>query len=98
GFKMVRDDPGVDVWSDTSALCTRILQGHVGPEDEARAEVVASEIITIHLADFMKQLASLRATGPTAGERAAALSRFGALFLGSLWDVYAGEVLSAAPF
>jgi hypothetical protein len=31
-------------------------------------------------------------------ERANAVARFGRLFLGSLWDVYASRVLSSGPF
>ncbi len=31
GHKDVHDDPGVDVWQDTSTLYTRILAGHVPP-------------------------------------------------------------------
>ena len=29
GFKVVEDDPGSDLWTDTTTLFTRILRGHV---------------------------------------------------------------------
>lgn len=93
GFKDVTDDPGFDVWTDTTTLYTRILRGHIGPEDEANAEVIASGILKLHLLDFLKQLTTFRTEGPTLSDRAAALSRFGRLFLGKLWDVYAREIL-----
>lgn len=98
GFKEIEDDPGFDLWSDTTTLFTRILRGHVGPEAEANAEVVASGIIKIHMFDFLKQLTTFRVEGPTVSDRAAALARFGKLFLGKLWDVYARQALSSSPF
>ena len=98
GFKVVEDDPGSDLWTDTTTLFTRILEGHVKLEDEPQARVVASGIINIHLLDFFKQLTTFRTEGPTPAERASALTRFGKLFLGDLWDVYARRVLSSSPF
>lgn len=98
GFKVVEDDPGSDLWEDTTTLFTRILQGHVGPEDEEGAQVVASGIVRIHLLDFLRQLTTFRAEGPGPAERASAIARFGRLFLGDLWDVYARRVLSSSPF
>ena len=98
GFKVIEDDPGWDLWSDTTTLFTRILEGHVNPEDESQAQVVASGIINIQLLDFLKQLTTFRTEGPTAADRASALTRFGKLFLGDLWDVYARQVLSSSPF
>ena len=99
GFKVIEDDPGFDLWTDTTTLFTRILQGHVGPEKEKTdAKIVASGIISIYLLDFLKQLTTFRTEGPTPAEKASALTRFGKLFLGDLWDVYARRVLSSSPF
>jgi predicted acylesterase/phospholipase RssA len=98
GFKVVEDDPGFDVWADTSTLFTRLLRGHVATADEVDADVVAAGIIRIRLADFLKQLTTFRAEGANATARASALFRFGALFFGKLWDVYARRVLSSGPF
>jgi hypothetical protein len=98
GFKVVEDDPGSDLWTDTTTLFTRILEGHVEPEEEEQAQIVASGIINIHLLDFFRQLTTFRTDGPTPAERASALTRFGKLFLGDLWDVYARRVLSSSPF
>ncbi|MEV4112864.1 GMC oxidoreductase [Nonomuraea sp. NPDC049695] len=85
GHKDVHDDPGADVWHDTSTLYVRILRGHTAPAGDAEAEVVAAGVIRIHLPDFMHQLTTFRTWGP---EGPVALVRFGRLFLGELWDVY----------
>ena len=107
GFKDVYDDPGFDVWKDTTTLYTRVLRGHVSEAEEEAAKrdaaryeemVAASGIIIIHFFDFLRQLTTFRAEGPTLSDRAAALARFGSLFMGKLWDVYARNVLTSSPF
>ena len=97
GHKSVHDDPGNDLYSDTTTLFTRVLEGHVQADQEGSAEVVAAGIIRIHLLDFLRQLTTFRTAGGSALEQAGALGRFGTLFLGSLWDVYAARVLSSGP-
>lgn len=86
GFKTIRDDPGFDVWSDTTTLYTRILEGHVPPGGDA--EVRAAGILRIHMRDFLRQLTTFRAQGPTLAAEAKAVAAFGRLFVGELWDVY----------
>jgi predicted acylesterase/phospholipase RssA len=98
GYKEIIDDPGADLWEDTTTLFTRIFEGHVGPENESNVEPVASGKITIHLRAFLKLLTTFRVDGPTATQEGSALARFGLLFLGNLWDVYARRVLSSSPF
>ncbi|HZA58721.1 MAG TPA: GMC family oxidoreductase [Solirubrobacterales bacterium] len=85
GFKVVEDDPGFDVWRDTTTLYTRVLRGHVAPTQDERAERVAAGIIHIHGLDFAKQLTTFRSDPPG---RLDALRRFGTLFAGDLWKVY----------
>jgi cholesterol oxidase len=86
GFKVVEDDPGVDnVWKDTSTLYTRLLAGHVGPDEDEAAETVASGILHIEPLDFARQMTTFD-TEPDG--RADAVGRFGALFAGNLWEVY----------
>ncbi|MFD0663717.1 hypothetical protein [Thermocatellispora tengchongensis] len=92
GHKDVHDDPGADVWRDTSTLYVRILRGHTAPAGDAGAEVAAAGVITIHLPDFLRQLTTFRTRGPGGAE---ALARFGRLFLGELWDAY--RDLAARP-
>src|SRR5436305_6929192 len=80
GFKLVRDDPGFDIWRDTTTLFTRILRGHLEASQERDAEVVASGILCIRLRDFARQLTTFRTRGPDPAARAGALVRFGWLF------------------
>ena len=68
------------------------------PDQDSDAEVLASGILRIHLLDFLKQLSTFRIEAPSLADRTSALGRFGRLFLGKLWDVYAKEVLSVSPF
>jgi len=96
GHKNVKDDPGLDVWSDTSTLYTHILRGHVDTAAEPSAEIVASGIIHIHLKDFAKQLTTFRTHGPSREARAKALMDFGKLFMGELWDIYGLKAHEAA--
>ncbi len=96
GFKNVKDDPGFDLWSDTSTLYTRILAGHVDADGEAAADIVAAGVLHIHLMDFAKQLTTFRAHGPTLQARARGLGNFGRLFLGDLWDVYGPNAREAS--
>lgn len=96
GFKLVKDDPGLDLWADTSTLYTRILAGHVDDAAEPTAEVVAAGIITIHLLDFAQQLTTFRSRGGSLGERARAIEKFGRLFLGDLWKIYGGKARASA--
>lgn len=84
GRKDVRDDPGFDVWRDTSTLYMTVYSGHLWPGDDSAAPVVASGVITIHVPDFLRQLTTFR-TEPHSGK---AFERFGRFFLGTLWDVY----------
>ena len=92
GQKFVHDDPGFDSWTDVTTLFTRVVRGHVEFDDDG--DVVASGILLIHLGDFLKQLTRFRTEGPTAADRSAALGRFGAFFMGDLWEVYAREILA----
>ena len=96
GVKVVEDDPGLDVWRDTTTLFTRILRGHV--DQDTDAPVVASGVIRIQPIDFLKELTTFRVEGGSLGKRAAGLARFGAFFTGELWDVYARRLLSWGPF
>jgi len=98
GFKEIKDDPGRDVWRDTTTLFSRVLEGHVKEGEDANAKIVAAGIIHIHALDFAKQLTTFRVTGPTLSDRAGAAARFGRLFMGKLWDVYAKNVLTTGPF
>jgi cholesterol oxidase len=85
GFKDVENDPGLDLWPDTSTLFTHIYKGHVPPEGDADAEIVASGILHIRPTDFAVQCTTFRVHP---AHRVDAIGRFGALFAGSLWDAF----------
>lgn len=86
GDKFVHDDPGLDVWSDTTTLNVTIYRG-----TDASGAVAAKGILTIKLSDFARQLATLRVTNaPTIGARLEATARFGRYFAGVLYATYGG--------
>ena len=84
----VHDEPGFDAWSDTTTLFTTIAAG-----DDA----LAAGILRLGMIDFLEQLTTLRTEGPSLADRAAAVARFGLMYLGKLWDVYARRVLTSGP-
>ncbi|MFE5483494.1 GMC oxidoreductase [Streptomyces sp. NPDC056527] len=92
GHKEVHDDPGFDIWSDTSTLYVRMLAGHVPPDGDDEAPLLGAGIIVILAGDFAQQLTTFRASGP---HPARALQSFGRLFLGELWDVYGSHFTPA---
>ncbi|MGI9098141.1 MAG: GMC oxidoreductase [Solirubrobacteraceae bacterium] len=85
GFKEVENDPGFDVWSDTSTLFTHIYAGHVDPAGDDAAEVIATGILHIRPTDFAVQCTTFRVHP---AHRVDAIGRFGVLFAGDLWEVY----------
>lgn len=88
GHKVVHDDPGHDLWADTTTLYTRLLRGHVGWDDAGAPEVLAAGVLRITPLSFARQLTTFRARADTPVRRWDALARFGRLFAGQLWDVY----------
>lgn len=110
GHKDVRDDAGLDLWSDTTTLFVRILPGHVAAERDGSDlddrdpmgtagpdGMVGAGVLRLTPLDLLRQLTTVRVQAATAGERVEAIGRFGQLFLGKLWDVYAQDVLSSSP-
>jgi predicted acylesterase/phospholipase RssA len=107
GRKVVKDTPESDPWRATTTLYTRILKGHVNAAMEQAASEdpvklaqmsVGAGIIVIRMIDFLKQLTTFLVEAPTVAERLGALSEFGRLFFGKLWDVYARDILTSGPF
>jgi hypothetical protein len=88
GKKEVRDDPGFDLWKDTTTLFTRLHQGK-----DASGPVVGAGVLSLGVADLIKLLATFRVThAGSLKERAATVARFGRFFLGELWDTYLRHV------
>lgn len=83
GLKEVHDDPGFDVWRDTTTLFSQVHGGDVG------GPVWGTGILTLRFLEFMRQLGTFEVTGTDDfSEKADAMARFGSAFLGNLWDVY----------
>jgi hypothetical protein len=82
GHKVIKHDKGFDLWPDTTTLYTRLLRGHVDPDADDAAEIVASGILRVQKLDFARQLTTFR--GP-----AGALVKFNLLFADNLREVYA---------
>jgi hypothetical protein len=76
----------------------RGAQPHRHSYEEGSSDVLAAGVIQLPLTNFLKQLTTFHVEGPTEPDRWAALARFGELFLGKLWDVYATSILCSAPF
>ncbi|HET9371251.1 MAG TPA: hypothetical protein VFO19_13415, partial [Vicinamibacterales bacterium] len=93
GFKRIQDDPGPDEWEDTTTLYVRVLRGHVPIDQDGIAPIEAGGIIRIELGDFLVQMTTFRVEGPNLGARINALTRFGNLFLGKLWQVYGPRII-----
>jgi hypothetical protein len=84
GRKEVRDDPGFDLWSDTTTLFTRM---HAG--SDRSGEVVAAGVLTLGVSDLMRLVASMEVLGGDGViDKAETLGRFGRFFMGELWDSY----------
>jgi hypothetical protein len=86
--KDVSDDPGTDAWHDVTEAQVTITRGD---------EVIAHGMLRTGIGDLLEQFTSFRVDGPTLADRSAALARFGALYLGKLWDVYARRFLTYGP-
>ena len=97
GEKLVHDDPGFDLWSDTTTLFIRIFHGYVEATNEDGAPIWGAGILHIHSADLLRQLGTMRAHGPNLGSRATAMKRFARLFLGKLWDTYGQALVPFGP-
>ena len=85
GFKEVKDHGHFDVWGATSTLYTVIREGHT-----KTGAIVATGVLTIHIPDFARQMTTFKVPGARSLlEETDALARFGKVFMGTLWDVFA---------
>ena len=94
GFKDIQGPSVTTLWHETTTLYTQILDGHIAAGQQG--PLFGSGVLVIRPEDFfLKQLFSFRTQGPSAAARLAGLNRFGAMFLGKIWDVYGHQ---AGPF
>ncbi|RKH00618.1 patatin-like phospholipase family protein [Corallococcus carmarthensis] len=85
GTKTLRDDPGPDLWRDTTRLYSYL---HQGPD--ARGPVVGAGVLVLGMRELLHLVSSMRSSRGGV-EGAGMVARFGHLFLGALWDLYAPE-------
>ncbi|MBI3797519.1 MAG: GMC family oxidoreductase, partial [Deltaproteobacteria bacterium] len=72
GFKLIHDDPGFDLWADTTTLYVTVHRG-----DSAVDPVVGKGILTIATKDFARQLTTIQVTNAAnLTDRLKALGRF----------------------
>jgi cholesterol oxidase len=84
GRKDVRNDPGFDLWTDTTTLSTVLHRGR-----DATGEVVGAGILTIGAGGLARMVSTMRASNAgSVAEQAQAVATFGRFFMGELWDSY----------
>ncbi len=89
GVKIVENDgSGLDALRDTTTLFVRVFEGEVSEAGETAATIRGAGVIHIEFFDFLQQMTTFRAEGPSVAAELQALGRFGGLFFGKLWDVY----------
>jgi cholesterol oxidase len=87
---VIEDDPGLDLWADTTTLYVRVLAGHVEDGEEGPDTTqVAAGIIHIHPRDFLRQMTTFRTGGRSPFDHIAAASTFGGLWVRDIIRVYA---------
>lgn len=86
GTKYIKDDPGLDIWSDCTTLYITVRAG-----DAPGGALIGCGVLHIAPRDFLQQLRATRAVnGDSAAARLAAVAKFGTYFAGNLWQVYGG--------
>jgi cholesterol oxidase len=83
GFKLIRDDGGLDLWDDTTTLFVTITEG-----DDASGAVVAKGVVHIAPEDFAEQLTTMDARDCRDHPAPLGLAAFGELFAQDLWKQY----------
>jgi cholesterol oxidase len=82
GYKEVRDDRGIDVYSDTTELYATVH------ENDKDGPVVAKGIMKISAEDVLNLIKTMSAHDREGKSSVLERARFGKLFIGDLWDVY----------
>lgn len=94
GFKEVKDDPGLDLWHDTTTLFITVHEG-----ESEQSPVLGKGILHIHPTDFLRQMTTMAVSNaPNPVVKLEALARFGLFFAGTLFEVYGGVLARPAVF
>jgi predicted acylesterase/phospholipase RssA len=84
GKKEVRDDPGFDLWTDTTTLFTQLHQG-----TDKNGPVVGAGILSLGVKDLLKLVSTVTViNAQSSKDKVATVAKFGQFFMGELWDSY----------
>lgn len=84
GKKEVRDDPGFDLWTDTTTLFTQLHQG-----TDKNGPVLGAGILTLGVKDLLKLVSTVTVINAHSNiDKVATVAKFGQFFMGELWDSY----------
>jgi cholesterol oxidase len=90
GYKLVRDDKGLDVWKDTSTLFITV---HNGASEHS--PVLGKGILVIETKDFIKQMTTMKVLNATSKlQELKILFEFGKYFSGSIFEIYIKDKLT----
>lgn len=84
GQKEVENDPGLDMWKDTTTLFCKLYKGN-----NRSAPIIGAGVLRITMPGFLKQLSTMRVTNTQSrSEKLGAYLTFANFFAGQLWDTY----------
>ena len=90
GHKEVKDDPGLDLWKDTTTLFATLHYG-----DDKSGPVAGAGILSLGPLALAKMVTTMHSTNTSSTiEGMRVVGRFGKFFLGELWDSYIAKVRS----
>ena len=81
GEKRVRNDPGLDLWKDTTTLYTTLHRG-----EDRSGPVIGAGILSLGVPQLIALMSTLR---PINGGDLMTIATFGRFFAGALWELYA---------
>jgi len=86
GHKIIHDDPGFDMWSDTTTLFVTVSTAANDP-----SSTIGRGILEITPVNFAKQLATIKVPNVKSNtDRLKYVARFGAFFAGEVFDIFGG--------
>ncbi|RYZ60071.1 MAG: alpha/beta fold hydrolase [Proteobacteria bacterium] len=94
GFKAIEDGQALSVWNETTTLYTRIWEGHSPRETRG---IVGKGILRLTAEDFITQIQTFESNGTDLAARAEAVTSFGKIFMGQLFQAYFPRLTSREP-
>jgi cholesterol oxidase len=89
GYKVIRDDPGFDMWKDA---CTLFVTLHDGKDESA--PILGKGILFIENKDFAIQLTTMRVIhADSTWDEAKTMAEFAKYFSGSFYEIYVKDKL-----